>query len=255
MREGRKQLKRYGVLFTCLVTRAIHLKVANSLETDSYINALRHFICRRDPVRQMCSDNGSSFTGARRELKEALAEMDQSRVKKEMLKESCDWFELKLNVPTGSLMGGIWEHQVRTVKTVLCTLLEKNGHQMNDEALQTFKCKAEAVVNSQLLTAEGTTSSDTAEPLTPNHFLTVKTNVVLPPPRKFYSSDLYSRKWWRQVQHLTNEFWSQWKKEFLLWSQTRQKWTRPSKNLQVNDVVIVNDDDIPRNQWKMGRVT
>lgn len=172
-----------------------------------------------------------------------------------MLKESCDWFELKLNVPTGSHMSGIWERQIRTVKSVLCALLEKNGHQMNDEALPTFMCKAEAVVNSRLLTAEGTTSSDTAEPLTPNHFLTVKMKVVLPPPGKFYSSDLYSRKWWRRVQHLTNKFWSRWKKEFLLLLQTRQKWTRPSKNLQVNDVVIVNDDDIPRNQWKTGRVT
>ena len=54
VREGRKELKRYGVLFTCLVTRAIHLEVASSLETDSYINALRRFICRRasDAQRQ-----------------------------------------------------------------------------------------------------------------------------------------------------------------------------------------------------------
>ena len=115
-------------------------------------------------------------------------------------------------------------------------------------------CEAEAVVNSRPLKAEGTTSSETAEPLTPNHFLTVKTKVVLPPSGKFTSSDQYSRKWWRRVQHLTNEFWSRRKKEFLLSLQTRQKWTRPRKNLQVNDVVIVKDDDIPRNQWKMGRV-
>ena len=50
MREGRKELKRYGVLFKCLVTRAFHLEVANSLETDSNINALRRFLCRRGPV-------------------------------------------------------------------------------------------------------------------------------------------------------------------------------------------------------------
>lgn len=254
VREGRKELKRYGVLFTCLVIRAIHLEVANSLETDSYINALRRFICRRGPVRQMRSDNGSNFIGARRELKEALAEMDQGQVKQEMLKESCDWFEVKLNVPTASHMGGIWERQIRTVRSVLSALLEKNGHQMNDEALRTFMCEAEAVVNSRPLTAEGTTSSDTAEPLTPNHFLTLKTKVVLPPPGKFTSTDLYSRKWWRRVQHLTNEFWARWKKEFLLSLQTRQKWTRPRKNLQVNDVVIVKDEDTSRNQWKMCRV-
>ena len=125
---------------------------------------------------------------------------------------------------------------------------------MNDEALQTFMCEAEAVVNSQPLTSEGMTPSDTAEPLMPNHFLTLKTKVVLPPLGKFTSADLYSRKWWRRVQHLTNEFWSRWKKEILLSLQTRQKWTRPRKNLQVNDIVIVKDDVLPRNQWKLCRV-
>ena len=60
-------------------------------------------------------------------------------------------------------MGGIWESEIRTVRSVLCVLLEKNGHQMNDEALRTFMCEAEAVVNSRPLTAEGTTLSDTAE--------------------------------------------------------------------------------------------
>jgi len=223
VREGRKDLKRYGVLFTCLVTRAIHLEVANSLETDSYINALRHFICRRGPVRQMRSDNGSNFIGARRELKETLAEMDKDKVKAEMLEENCDWIEVKLNVPYASHMGGIWERQIRSVRSVLSALLEKNGQQMKDEALRTFMCEAEAVVNSRPLTTESITSPGSAEALTPNHFLTLKTKVVLPPPGVFTSADLYSRKWWRRVQHLTNEFWCRWRKEFLLSLQKRQK--------------------------------
>ena len=46
VKDGRKELKRYGVLFTCLASRAIHLEIANSLETDSFINALRRFISR-----------------------------------------------------------------------------------------------------------------------------------------------------------------------------------------------------------------
>ena len=29
-KEGRKERKRYGALFTCLVSRAVHIEVANS---------------------------------------------------------------------------------------------------------------------------------------------------------------------------------------------------------------------------------
>ena len=90
IKEGRKELKRYGALFTCMSSRAIHLETASSLETDSFLNALRRFLSRRGPVRQLRSDQGTNFVGARRELKEALAEMDQSRVKQELLKQGCD---------------------------------------------------------------------------------------------------------------------------------------------------------------------
>ncbi|KAK3727737.1 hypothetical protein QZH41_005196 [Actinostola sp. cb2023] len=254
VKQGRKELKRYGVLFTCMSSRAIHLEVAHSLETDSYINALRRFICRRGPVRQLRSDQGTNFIGARRELTEALLEMDQAKVTSEMLKLNCDWVEVKFNVPAASHMGGVWERQIRTVRSVLSALLEKNGKQLNDEALTTFMCEAEAVVNSRPLTTDNLNSADSLEPLTPNHLLTMKTKVLLPPPGVFQAADQYSRKQWRRVQHLSNEFWDRWRKEFLHSLQQRPKWTRPRRNLQLGDVVIMKEQDTPRNTWKLARV-
>lgn len=75
----------------------------------------------------MHSHNGLNFIRARREFKEALAEMDRDQVKVEMLKETCDWFEVKFNVPSASHMSGIWERQIRNVRSVLSALLESNG--------------------------------------------------------------------------------------------------------------------------------
>lgn len=66
----RSLLKRYGVLFTCLTSRAVHLEVACTLDTDSCINAIRRFICRQGPVSAIRSDNGTNFVGANRELKD-----------------------------------------------------------------------------------------------------------------------------------------------------------------------------------------
>ena len=47
IKECQKTLKRYGVLFTCLVSCAVHIKMTKSMETDSFILALRCFIARR----------------------------------------------------------------------------------------------------------------------------------------------------------------------------------------------------------------
>ena len=165
--------------------------------------------------------------------------MDQDKIKSDLLKMNCDWIEFKFNAPTASHMGGVWERQIRTVRSVLSALLKKNGSQLNDEALRTFICEAEAVTNSRPLTTDNTTSPVSLEAFTPNHLLTTKTKVILPPPPPppppgaFQEADQYSRKQWRRIQHLTNEFWTRWRKEFLHALQERQKWVRPRGNLQM----------------------
>ncbi|KAK3742214.1 hypothetical protein QZH41_000663 [Actinostola sp. cb2023] len=218
VKVGRKEVKRYGVLFTCMASRAIHLEIANSLDTDSFINAYRRFVSRRGPIRQLRSDQGTNFVGARRQLKEALAEMDQDSVKAELLKDNCDWIEFKMNVPSASHMGGAWERQIRTVRNVLSSLLQDNGAQLDDESLRTLMCEAEAIVNSRPLTVDQLTDPESSGPLTPNHLLTMK-------------------------------------KEYLVSLQQRQKWTYSRRNLRVDDIVIVKDDNAARNCWQLARVS
>ncbi|XP_030227414.1 uncharacterized protein LOC115554725 isoform X3 [Gadus morhua] len=69
VKKGRSLVKRYGALFTCLTCRAVHLEVAHSLNTDSCINAIRRFICRRGQVKEIRTDNGTNFVSTNRLFK------------------------------------------------------------------------------------------------------------------------------------------------------------------------------------------
>ena len=254
IKEKRSQVKRYGVIFTCMASRGVHLETANSLNTSSFMNALSRFLNRRGPVRQLRCDQGTNFMGARNELKSALEELDQDRLQEYLAEKGCEWIPFELNVPHSSHMGGSWERLIKTVRSALQTVLLNAGTQLDDEAFRTFMTEAECIVNSRPLTTKELNDPGAPEPLTPNHLLTQKPKVVLPPPGKFQRADLYSRMWWRRVQYLANEFWLRWRREFLQSLQSRDKWVHPKRNLSVGDIVISKEDEGSRNQWPLARV-
>ena len=254
IREGRKRVKRYGIIFTCMASRAIHLETLNSMDTDSFLCALRRFICRRGNVRQLRSDRGTNFIGAKGELTQAWNEMNQNQIHNFLLSKNCDWIQFEMNVPHASHMGGVWERQIKSARSVISALMADLGDQLDDETLRTLFTEAENIVNSRPLTTD-VSDPDSLQPLTPMQLLTQKTQVVLPPPGEFSRPYMYSRKRWKRVQFLANHFWQRWRQEYLQSLQTRTKWENPKRNLQIGDIVIDKDDDLPRNKWPLAKVT
>ena len=60
-------MKHYGVIFTCLNTRAVHLELAMDLSTMEFMQVLRRFFSIRGHPALMMSDNGTQMVGAERE--------------------------------------------------------------------------------------------------------------------------------------------------------------------------------------------
>ena len=58
--------------------------------------ASRRFVCRRRPVRQIMSNQGTNFVGA--EWRGGLEEIDQNKIRGQVLKFNCDLIELKMNI-------------------------------------------------------------------------------------------------------------------------------------------------------------
>lgn len=56
------------------------------------------------------------------------------------------------------------------------------------------------------------------------------------------------------MQNISNQFWKRWSSEYLQQLQARSKWRSPDKNIKINDIVLVKEDNLPPGKWAMGRV-
>ena len=124
---------------------------------------------------------------------------------------------------------------------------------LDDEGLATFMCEVKGILNGRPITPVSDDPRD-LEALTPNHLLLYRSTAALA-PGLFSAADSYSRKRWKIVQHLATQFWHRWKKEYVLSLQIRQKWSSVQRNLRKNDLVLLVDNDTPRNVWTMGRIS
>ncbi|XP_064630374.1 uncharacterized protein LOC135489117 [Lineus longissimus] len=248
--ERRKTIKRYGLLFTCMASRAIHIELLDDMTTDVFLNALRCFVALRGKVRLIRCDRGSNFVGARQELKEAMKEIDDATIQAHF-QGDC---EFVMNSPESSHKGGVWERQIRTIRSVLRVVLGLSHSRLDTSSLRTLFYEVMAIINSRPLTVENLNDPTAPLPLTPNQLLTMKSDILMPPPGEFPKEDLYARKRWRRVQYLANEFWQRWRKEYLQNLQQRQKWQKQRRNVEVGDIVILNDADLPRCDWKLAMV-
>ena len=107
-RGGHSNNKRWAVVFTCLSIRAVHFEVIESLDTTSFVNALRRFISFRGPVKHIHSDRGTNFIGAAKELK-VPSNIDGVHVEKYLSQQGCTW---TFNPPHSSHIGGASERMI-----------------------------------------------------------------------------------------------------------------------------------------------
>jgi len=247
VRHGRKTEKRYGVLFTCLTSHAVHLEIAHSLDTNSCLMAVRRMMARRGRPANIWSDNGTNFVGAEKELREALKRLDSERIGDQLSDERVQWH---FNPPSSPHFGGAWERLVQSAKIALKAFVGKQC--VNDETLLTFMAEVESLMNGRPLTHVSTDYRN-EDALTPNHFLLGRGNPNFSPD-VVNGKDLCSRKRWKHAQVMTQHFWKRWLREYQPALTERRKWRKDACNVCEGDLVLVVDENSPRGCWPLERV-
>jgi len=241
VKRARSQVKRFGCIFTCLATRAIHIEIAHALDTNAFLNAFSRFVARRGGVLRMISDNGSNLVGGERELQEGIRRWNQAHIHKELSQRGIQWH---FNPPGASHYGGVFERMVQSIKRIMARLV--GNKVLDDDALHTYALEVERIVNSRPIAPLSDDPNDGAC-LTPSMLLNIKLDACVAPD-VFAKSDGY-KKSWRVVQRLADMFWAKWLKCYIPMLQTRQKWHDRAPNLNPGDIVLIADENCVRGLW------
>ena len=242
--------KVWAIIFICMYSRAVHIEMVPFMDTASFRNALNRFFAIRGVCKQIRSDCGSNFVGARAQME---AEFSLSSLQGIAKSQGIQWIT---NPPGGSNFGGSWERAIGSVRKILDFSLIKLGarHFTRDE-FNTLLQEATCIINNTPL-YEISPEPDYPLPITPAHLLTLKDSPNPVPPEQFQDSDLlaYGMRRWKRVQVIADDFWKKWRFNYLQNLQQRKKWCKNIKNLEVGDVVIVKQKMTRRNNWNIARV-
>lgn len=244
-KRARSDLKRYGCIFTCMATRAVHLEVVNSLETKAFLQAFFRFSDIRGRPSHMYSDNGSNLVGAQRELGAVVSSLGDA-VSGPLADSGIRWF---FTPPLAPHCNAVSERLIKDVKRILYALC--GNKPLRDDELPSLFTGITRIMNDRPLTPLSDDPSD-LDCLTPNSFLLGRLDPSLPTAR-FYNADDF-KTGWRYVQRQLDHFWDRWMQEYLPMLQRREKWNDVSANLVVGDLVLMCDDNLPRGKWPRARV-
>ncbi|XP_070567292.1 uncharacterized protein [Ptychodera flava] len=173
---GKSEQKAYICLFTCAVTRAIHLELVANLSSETFLRAFRRFAARRSLPRKIMSDNGSTYLSAATEIENMMKSVPvrnyfaNCRVEWTFIPKRAPWF------------GGFWERLIGLTKTALKKVLGRSFVSVDE--LQTVLAEIEATLNDRPLTYLSNDPNDLS-PLTPSHLLHGRLITTLP----YYSID------------------------------------------------------------------
>ncbi|XP_065365684.1 uncharacterized protein LOC135958720 [Calliphora vicina] len=245
-----KITKGYVCIFVCFSTKAIHLEATSDLSTPNFMAAFQRFISRRGCPNTIFSDNGTNYVGASRQLKKdfkSFLKESQSLICSSYGVQGVSWRFIPAGAPH---MGGLWEAGVKSFK--LHFRKQAQAFKYTFEELSTILARIEACLNSRPLCPM---TDNTQEPvaLTPGHFL-IGSPLLAPPEPPTLESPISLVNRFRKMKAITQQFCERWRKEYLVSLHKRYKWKNPTRDIQVNDLVVIRHEQLPPTSWRLGVV-
>ncbi|KAL1247062.1 hypothetical protein QQF64_022438 [Cirrhinus molitorella] len=248
----RTKMKIWGVMFSCMASRAVHADIVEDLSTAGFLKAYQRFTALRGHPRKLWSDQGTNFVGARpvlQELYEFLSNIDKDHVQKKAVVKGTDWTWV-FHPADSPHRNGAAEAAVRVLKRALSSV----GKECNLTALefQTLLYLAANLSNERPIGARSQVQDETVEVITPNSLLLGRAGPSGDSRGFEYPTYPFVRL--RAIQIEVDKFWKRWSQLAGPNLYIRQKWHAPARNVAVGDLVWLADQNALRGQFRLGRV-
>jgi len=245
-----KSFKVWGFIATCCTSRACHIELLLSMDTNALINALKRTFARRGLAKVVYCDNAKPFEKVDRELQKLYAALDWQKIRNQFM-QIPQPIDFRFNPAIAPHWGGHYERHVGSIKKALRSTMGRK--KVNFDDLQTLMCQAEGIVNSRPLSAE---TQDPQDPcaVTPAHLVLGRGLQTI--PDNLGRDDLAEKTdvLWRKRQRFHSEFWARWTKEYLLTLQPFSKWLREGREPKIGEIVLMGDLNRPRLTWPIGKI-
>ena len=241
-----KTAKRYGVLFTCLNTRAVHLELAVDCSTMEFIQVLRRFFAIRGQPAKLVSDNGTQLVATEKELREMIKGWNVNEQRDFCAEKSVEW---KFITPAAPHHNGCAESMVKSCKLAIKRAIGEQ--RLTDFELYTVFMEVANLVNQRPI---GRTPNDPDDGsyLCPNDMLLGRaSSCISQGPFKETNNPRHRVEF---VQKIVDSFWRRWTRDTFPSLVPRKKWDAQKRNVRVDDVVNVADANAVRGNWCIGRV-
>ena len=238
--------KVYGVLFTDMVMRAIHIEVVSGYDTHSFLLAFQRFTSIRGWPSVVYSDPGSQLVGAERELSEAWSKIDRSVLVSRGSDKGLKWIFGPADSPWHQ---GAVESLVKSVKR--CIDFSIHNQRLSFSEFTTLCYDVANTMNERPI---GTLPGSDAEVsmLTPNSLLLGRSLGKNPGGWDVPDSNVKHR--YQFVQSLSQLFWKRWIELGAPGLTIQKKWHTATRNLKPGDVVVVADKNTLRGEYRIALV-
>jgi hypothetical protein len=195
----------------------------------------------------MYSDNAKGFKAASKEVRALYRSINWNKIKEDGTKKSIEWFFSTEKAPH---QNGLCERLVRTVKNPLRIAI--GAARLTKNQLAITLTEIEAVVNNRPLCLT-TNSPEDLIPITPMELVNGRKLDQLPDPNNRKNVTTFQHLW-RKRQAILNQFWKRWHNDYLMSQNIRKIWKSPTSENLVDKLVLIKEDNLSRNEWKIGRI-